>query len=260
MKSRVSQVHFIGLYTIVRREVYRFLRIWPQTLLPSVVSAVLYFIIFGDLMGARIGKIAGVEYMSYIVPGLIMMSIIKSSYSNVVSSFFLAKFQKSIEELLVSSLSNQSILFGFILGGMARGLLVGVLVSITALFFVDLPIQHPWIVCVVTIMTALLFSLAGFINAIFAKKFDDISIVPDFILTPLIYLGGIFYSVHLLPPFWQNITYANPLFYIVSAFRFGILGCADIDLSFTLSLLFVVNIVLYAISLWLLKRGIGIKN
>jgi len=253
-------LNLIGFYTIVRREIVRFMRIWSQTLLPSVVSSVLYFVIFGELMGHRIGQVAGFSYMEYIVPGLIMMSMVNASYGNVVSSFFLAKFQRNIEEMLVSSLSDHSILLGFIVGGMVRGLLVGFLVFLASVFFVRLNLQNPFIFCLSGILTVLLFSLVGFLNAVFAKKFDDINIVPAFILTPLIYLGGVFYSVELLPDFWKSITRLNPLFYIMGAFRCGMLGCADIDVRATLWMLAFFSIAFYAFNLWLIRKGIGIKS
>lgn len=252
--------NLVGLYTIVLREITRFIRIWSQTLLPSVISMALYFIIFGHVMGSRIGSIEGYTYIEYIAPGLIMMSIITNAYANVVSSFFGAKFQRHLEEMLVSPLPNYIILWGFIVGGLLRGILVGLLVTGISLFFTQLTLQHFWLTLLIGILTALLFSLAGFINGIFAEKFDDINIVPTFVLTPLTYLGGVFYSVHLLPDVWQWLTYINPVFYMVNGFRFGMLGKSDVDMSITLWVIAGFVGVLYGLSIWLLKKGIGIKT
>ena len=247
--------------TIVSKELTRFLRIWVQTLLPPAVSMTLYFIIFGNLIGPRIGMMGGFTYMQFIAPGIIMMSIINNSYSNVVSSFFGARFQRHVEEMLIAPVPNWMILAGYISGGAARGLIVGLIVTVVALFFTELRIIHnPFIVCSVVILTSVLFSLGGFINAIFAKNFDDISIIPTFILTPLIYLGGVFYSIELLPEIWQSISLGNPILYMVNAFRYGILGVSDIDIhiAFTIILLFIVA--LSGFSLYLLHRGTGIKT
>src|SRR5690606_7152796 len=213
------------------KEVRRFTRIWPQTLLPPAITMTLYFLIFGNLIGSRIGEMDGYRYMEFIVPGLIMMAVITNSYSNVVSSFFSTKFQHSIEELLVSPIPNWAILAGYITGGVARGLAVGLIVTGMALVFTDLAIQHIGITVSMVVLTAILFSLGGFLNALFARSFDDISIVPTFILTPLTYLGGVFYSITLLPPIWQNLSLANPILYMVNAFRYGILGVSDIPVG-----------------------------
>lgn len=250
----------IALYTVVYREIIRFLRIWSQTFLPSMISTSLYFVIFGNLIGQRIGKMGGVQYIEYIVPGLIMMNIITNSYTNVVSSFFGHKFQRSIEELLVSPMPNFIILWGFVLGGVVRGLLVGVLVTCLSLFFTKLQINNIIITLLVGILTALLFSLAGLLNGIFARKFDDVNIVPTFILTPLIYLGGVFYSVSLLSDFWRTVSYINPIFYMVNAFRFGMLGYSDINIGLALAMLLGFNIILYLICLKLLQKGVGIRT
>lgn len=254
------KVNLIGLYTIVRREIMRFIRIWSQTLLPSLITMILYFVIFGNLMGERIGKMEGVTYIDYIVPGLIMMAIITNSYANVVASFFGSKFQRNLEEMLVSPLPNYIILWGFIVGGIVRGIIVGTLITLASLYFTELSLQHFWLTLLVVILTALLFSLAGLINAIFARKFDDINIVPTFILTPLTYLGGVFYSIHLLPEFWQRITYVNPIFYMVNAFRFSLLGISDINIDVALWVISGFIVALYGISLWLFKKGIGIRT
>ena len=249
----------IGLYTILRREISRFIRIWSQTLLPSVISMTLYFVIFGNLMGSRIGEIEGISYIEYIVPGLIMMAIITNSYGNVVASFFGSKFQRNIEEMLVSPLPNFIILWGYLLGGLARGIAVGVLVTGLSLFFTALPLTNIWLIIVVAVLTAILFSLAGLINGILAKKFDDINIVPTFVLTPLTYLGGVFYSIDFLPSFWQWVSYSNPVFYMINAFRYGMLGKSDIDIHVALWVIVGFIIVLYSWAIWLFRKGVGIK-
>ena len=251
--------NMIGLYTILRREISRFIRIWSQTLLPSVISMTLYFVIFGNLMGSRIGEIEGISYIEYIVPGLIMMAIITNSYGNVVASFFGSKFQRNIEEMLVSPLPNFIILWGYLLGGLARGIAVGVLVTGLSLFFTALPLTNIWLIIVVAVLTAILFSLAGLINGIFAKKFDDINIVPTFVLTPLTYLGGVFYSIDFLPSFWQWVSYSNPVFYMINAFRYGMLGKSDIDIHVALCVIVGFIVVLYSWAIWLFRKGVGIK-
>ena len=254
------QKYLIAYKTIVIKEVSRFTRIWIQTVLPPMISMTLYFIIFGSLIGSRIGKMGGVDYMAFISPGIIMMSIINNSYANVVSSFFGAKFQRHIEEMLVAPVPNIIILAGYVTGGIVRGLMVGTVVTIVALFFTELHVHNYFIVFAVVFLTATLFSLAGLINGIFAKKFDDVSIIPTFVLTPLIYLGGIFYSIDLLPEFWQIVSRFNPILYMVNAFRYGILGISDININiaFTIILLFIAT--LTVLSLHLLNKGTGIKT
>lgn len=251
---------FIAYKTLVRKEISRFMRIWVQTILPPVVSMSLYFIIFGNLIGPRIGEMNGFAYMEYIAPGIIMMSIINNSYANVVSSFFGAKFQKHIEEMLVSPIPNLLILIGYITGGVARGLLIGLIVTVVALFFTDLKIHNYWVVISVILITSILFSLAGFINGIYARNFDDISIIPTFVLTPLIYLGGVFYSINLLPEFWQNVSKLNPILYMVNAFRYGILGVSDIDVTSAILFILVFCILLFLYCWYLINKGVGIKN
>ena len=254
------QKQFVALETIVVKEVRRFSRIWIQTLLPPAITVSLYFVIFGNLVGSRIGEMGGFDYMKFIVPGLIMMSVITNSYSNVVSSFFSTKFQRSIEELLVSPTPNHIILIGYVLGGVARGLAVGFIVTCTSLAFAELHI-HNWLVMIsIVFLTAVVFSLAGFINAVFAKSFDDISIVPTFILTPLTYLGGIFYSLKMLPEFWYNVSLANPIVYMVNGFRYGILGVTDVSLWLTYGMIFLFIVVFYSWALFLLNRGAGIRS
>ena len=251
---------FIAFETIVIKEVRRFTRIWLQTLVPPAITIALYFVIFGNLVGRRIGEMGGFDYMEFIVPGLIMMAVIQNSYSNVVSSFFSQKFQRSVEELLVSPVPNYVILTGFVVGGMGRGLAVGAIVTMMALFFADLPMLHPFITIAVILMTSMVFSLAGFINAVFANSFDDISIIPTFVLTPLIYLGGVFYSSQLLPPFWQFVSGLNPIFYMVNTFRYGILGVSDVDVYWAFLILGVFIVLLYGSCIWLLRHGTGIRH
>jgi ABC-2 type transport system permease protein len=257
--STTIRAHLIALQTILIKETLRFLRIWIQTLLPPAVTMALYFIIFGKLIGSQLGPVEGLSYTQFIAPGLIMLAVITNAYSNVVSSFFSAKFQRHIEEMLVSPLPNTIIVLGFVGGGVARGLAVGSVVTVVSLFFTNLHWQHPFIILAVMILTSMLFALGGLINGIFARSFDDISIIPTFVLTPLIYLGGIFYSVKMLPPFWQDVSLLNPILYMINAFRFGILGVSDVDvyLAFAIILLFIA--VLFGVSLWLLHRGTGIR-
>ena len=251
---------YIAFETIVIKEVRRFARIWVQTLVPPAITIGLYFVIFGNLVGRRIGEMDGFQYMEFIVPGLIMMSVIQNSYSNVVSSFFSQKFQKTVEELLVAPVPNYVILSGVIVGGMARGLAVGAIVTTMALFFSDLSIEYPLITIAVVLLTSIVFSLFGFINAMFANSFDDISIIPTFILTPLIYLGGVFYSVQLLPTFWQVVSGLNPIFYMVNTFRYGILGSSDVDVYWAFLILGVFIVTLYSGCIWLLRNGKGIRS
>tara|TARA_B110000305_G_scaffold150595_1_gene167108 strand:+ start:330 stop:1016 length:687 start_codon:yes stop_codon:yes gene_type:complete len=227
---------------------------------PPAITIGLYFVIFGNLVGSRIGEMGGFQYMEFIVPGLIMMAVIQNSYSNVVSSFFSHKFQHSIEELLVSPVPNYIILSGFIVGGMARGLAVGTIVTVISLFFADLEIQNLFITVTVVLLTSIVFSLAGFINALFANSFDDISIIPTFVLAPLIYLGGVFYSVELLPPFWKFISALNPIFYMVNTFRYGILGASDVDVTWAFFILCVFIVILFTSCIFLLRKGTGLRT
>ena len=251
---------FIAFWTILRREIRRFTRIWAQTLLPPAITMTLYFIIFGNLIGSRIGEMGGFDYMEYIVPGLIMMSVITNSYSNVVSSFYSTKFQRSIEELLVSPVPNWIILSGFVLGGVARGLGVGLIVTLLSLFFTDLQVQHLFVTVAIVFLTAVLFALGGFINAVFANSFDDISIIPTFVLTPLTYLGGVFYSIQLLPEFWQGVSQLNPILYMVNTFRYGILGVSDINVGFAFMMILLFIGGLFSYALYLLQNGKGIRS
>ncbi|PNK61821.1 ABC transporter permease [Psychrobacter sp. FDAARGOS_221] len=246
---------WIAFRTIVVKEIRRILRIWPQTLLPPVITMSLYFVIFGKMIGSRVGEMGGVPYMQFIVPGLIMMSVITNSYSNVVSSFFSAKFTSSIEELLVSPVSKHSILMGYVSGGVFRGLMIAVIVSIVAQFFTRLGIEHFFVMLFTVLGTSMLFSLGGFINAVFARSFDDISIIPSFVLTPLTYLGGVFYSLDNLSSFWQSVSLLNPIVYMVNSFRYGILGYSDVNVWYSMLAIFIFCGVFYAIAYRLLENG-----
>jgi ABC-2 type transport system permease protein len=250
----------VALYTLVRKEVVRVARIWIQTIVPPAITMTLYFIIFGNLIGRRIGEMGGFDYMQYIAPGLIMMSVITNSYGNVVSSFFGAKYGKHIEEMLVSPMSNATIIIGHVAGGVIRGLMVGALVTMIALGFTSLNVEHPLITISMVLLTSIVFALLGFVNAVFAKKFDDISIIPTFVLTPLTYLGGVFYSISLLPEFWQMVSRANPILYMVNAFRYGILGVSDIGIGFAYLIVSIFVLGLFTLNLVLLNRGIGIRE
>ena len=256
----IKNHNLTSFQTIARKETVRFLRIWPQTLLPSAITITLYYVIFGNLIGPRIGEMEGYSYIQFIVPGLTMMSVITNSYSNVVASFFSAKFQRYIDELLVSPTSNSVILLGYITGGIIRGSIIGVIVLFISVFFTDLTINNLLITASVIFLTAVLFSLAGLTNGIFARKFDDVSIVPTFVLTPLTYLGGIFYSISMLPDFWRTLSQGNPILYMVNAFRYGMLGHSDIDIYTAYTLIIGFIVALYLVNLYLLRKGIGIRT
>lgn len=260
LKRSTLSIQWVAFSTIVIKEVRRFMRIWQQTLIPPAITMTLYFIIFGNLIGSRIGEMDGVDYMSFIVPGLIMMSVITNAYGNVASSFFGNKFQRSIEELMVSPVYPSVILAGYVMGGVARGVMVGIIVTLLSLYFTDLQLHSLPVVIIVTFLSAILFSLGGFINAVFATKFDDITIIPAFIITPLTYLGGVFYSISLLPDFWQDVSKLNPILYMVNSFRYGILGISDIDHNAAIAMLIVFIVVLSSFSIWLLKRGTGMRS
>ena len=258
----VRRANFVAIRTIARREVMRILRIWGQTLVPPAITMTLYFLIFGSLIGARIGQMGGFSYMDFIVPGLVMMAVIQNAYGNISSSFFGAKFGRHVEELLVSPMPNWVILGGYVAGGVLRGLMVGVIVLVIAMFFTHVRVPHPLVTVLTVFLGAMIFSLAGFINAVYAKKFDDVAIVPTFILTPLTYLGGVFYSVRVLPDWAQTATHLNPIFYMVNAFRYGLLGPSAIDMplwsAFAVMLAFV--IVLGWLALHLLTKGVGLRS
>lgn len=260
MRQNRLRENLIGFNTIVVRELKRVMRIWVQTLVPPVITATLYFIIFGSLIGRRVGQMDGFDYMSYIAPGLIMMQVITNAYTNVVSSFFGAKFGRHIEELMVSPLPNSYIIMGYVAGGVLRGLLVGALVTCVALFFTKLHVVHPFITIAVALLTSVVFALGGLINAVYAKKFDDVTIIPTFVLTPLTYLGGVFYSINMLPQGLQLASRANPILYMVNAFRFGILGTSDIGIETAFIIIIVFLVALYGFATYLLNKGVGMRT
>lgn len=251
---------FTALKTIWIKECIRFFRIWVQTLVPPAITMTLYFVIFGNLIGSRIGEMGGFNYMEFIVPGLIMMSVITNSYSNVASSFYSTKFQKSIEELLVSPVPTYIIVLGYMGGGMARGLSVGVIVTCLSLFFVDIQIHNVGVIFLTVLMTSAVFALGGLINAVYANSFDDISIIPTFVLTPLTYLGGVFYSISLLPEFWQGVSQVNPIIYMVNAFRYGFLGVSDVDMGLAFAVIIGFITALFALAYRLIDKGVGIRH
>jgi ABC-2 type transport system permease protein len=246
--------------TIVTKEILRFARIWIQTVLPPMVTTALYFVIFGQLIGGRLGEMEGHPYVDFILPGLILMSVISNSYANVVSSFYNAKFQRHVEELLISPVPNWVILAGYVAGGVTRGLIVGTAVTLVASAFTDVQVHSVALTFTVFLLTSVLFATAGFVNAVFANSFDDISVIPTFVLTPLTYLGGVFYSVSLLPEFWQRVSLLNPVLHMINAFRYGLLGVSDIGLATALVLIVAFLVALVAFALWLLHRGIGLKT
>ena len=255
-----NQQKWVAFVTIVRREIRRFMRIWPQTLVPPVITIALYFVIFGKLIGSRIGEMSALPYIQFVAPGLIMMSVITNSYSNVVSSFFGSKFQRNIEELLVSPTPNWIILIGYVVGGMARGLGVGLIVTLLSVYFAQFSLYNLPVTVAIILMTSLMFSLAGLINAIFANSFDDISIIPTFVLTPLIYLGGVFYSIDLLGGFWKSVSLFNPILYMVNAFRYGMVGITDIDILWSFVMVLFFSLVMFAVALWLLEKGSRLRS
>lgn len=250
---------WIAFLTLIVKEIRRYTRIWQQTLLPPAISIGLYFVIFGSLIGPRIGQMSGFSYMEFVVPGLIMLAVITNSFGNVVSSFFGNKFAGNIEELLVSPMPNYVILLGYVVGGVSRGLAVAVIVTLLSLLFTELRVQHPLITGSVVILTSIVFSLAGLVNAVYAESFDDISIIPTFVLTPLTYLGGVFYSISLLPEFWQGVSKLNPILYMVNGFRYGILGVSDIDVRWALIILVLFVAVLFVYALRLLETGKNLR-
>ena len=253
-------LYWIALKSIWRKEITRFLRIWVQTLIPPVVTMSLYFIIFGNLIGSRVGQMGGFSYMQFIVPGLIMMSVITNSYTNVCSSFFSAKFQHNIEELLVAPVPTHIIIWGYVGGGVARGICTGALVTLISMLFVRFDV-HSWLFVILTLLlTSILFSLAGLLNAVFAKSFDDISIIPTFVLTPLTYLGGVFYSITMLPTFWQWVSKLNPIVYMINGFRYGFLGVSDVSLIITFSMLLLFVSILYLLAWKFIESGRGLRS
>ena len=254
---------WISFYTMLRKDIVRMFRIWVQTFLPSIITSALYFSVFGTVLGSRIGEMQGVDYMPFVVPGLVMLAIVTTSYANTSFTFFSSKFfARSIDEILVSPTPPWLLVVGFAGGGVVRGVLVGALVLIVSLFFTDLSltIHNAIIILEFAALTALVFSLAGLVNGIYAKTIDGINIIPTFVLAPLVYLGGIFYSVHTLPSWWQTITYANPLFYLVNGFRYGFLGIADIPLSISLGVLLAMAVALVAINWYFIRTGLGLRQ
>jgi ABC-2 type transport system permease protein len=260
MAASRARAEWVGFSTMVIREFNRIVRIWGQTIVPPAVTATLYFVIFGSLIGKRVGLVGGYDYMEFIAPGLIMMTVITNSYANVVSSFFGAKFGKHLEELLVSPLPNWLILAGYVAGGMMRGLLVGSVVTIVALFFTRLAVQHVFAIISAVLLTSVVFSLGGFINALFAKNFDHISWFPTFVLQPLTYLGGVFYSVKMLPDWALVASHANPILYMVSTFRYGFLGTTDVDLTLAYGIMISAAVFMFVLAVTLLNKGTGIRD
>ncbi len=253
------QTNLTGFETIVIKEIRRVLRIWVQTIIPPAITMTLYFIIFGSLIGRRIGEIDGAPYMTFIAPGLIMMAVITNSFGNVVSSFFSGKLQLHLEELLVAPLSNFTIVLGYVVGGVFRGILVAGLVMVVALFFTEIDVAHPLVTLSVIVLTAMVFSLAGLLNALYAKNFDDITIIPTFVLTPLTYLGGVFFSITLLPGFWQKVALANPILYMVNAFRYGMLGRSDVSITTAYVIILSALVGLFSLIIYMMNRGIGTR-
>lgn len=251
---------FTAFRTIVVKEILRFSRIWVQTLVPAVITTSLYFLIFGNLIGSQLKAIHGFSYVDYIVPGIILMSVITNAYGNVVSSFYGHKFQHHVEEMLVSPMPNFVLLAGFVVGGVARGIVVGSVVTTIAMFFTDLHFEHSLVTIAVVLLTAILFSLAGFVNAVYANSFDDISIIPTFVLTPLTYLGGIFFSIEMLSGFWQNIALFNPILYMINAMRYGMLGISDINITTAFIIIILFALTLFWFCLYLLRNGIGLRQ
>ena len=258
--TSLARHNLVALYTIVRRELVRILRIWGQTLVPPAITMTLYFLIFGTLIGRRIGDMGGFDYMDFIVPGLVMMSVIQNSYGNISSSFFGAKFGRHVEELLVAPVPPWVILGGYVLGAVLRGLAVGLIVLAIAMLFTTVRVPHPWVALSTVLLGATVFSLAGFVNAVYAKRFDDIAIVPTFVLTPLTYLGGVFYSVSLLPGWAERLSHANPILYLVNAFRYGLLGVSDVPLAFAYAVMLGFVVALAWLGLILLHRGVGLRT
>lgn len=260
MNRQTANANLIAYLTLARREVQRFMRIWLQTLLPPAITTALYFMIFGKLIGQRIGVVDGVNYIEYIAPGLIMMAVLMNSYSNVSSSFYSTKFHRNIEEQLVSPMPDALIVLGYVTGGLLRGLAIAVIVSVVTMFFTRVPVTHPLATVLLAVLTATVFSFAGFINALYAKSFDDISIVPTFVLAPLTYLGGIFYATSMLSPGWQLVAQFNPLLYVINGFRYAMLGFSDVPFAATLAVLSVSVVILYFLSLYLMKHSNSLRS
>jgi ABC-2 type transport system permease protein len=255
-----SQKILIAYYTVVRKDVTRMFRLWKQTFLPSVITTALYFLVFGTFIGSQLQAVHGVSYIMFIVPGLVMMQIIMNAYSNSSTALFMAKFQRNLEEMMVSPMPDWIIVAGYVTAGIIRGCVIGLLVLVTALFFTHLVVHNVFVVLAAFILTCVLFSLGGFLNAMFADTFDSISIIPTFVLTPLTFLGGVFYSIEKFPQFWQNVSLLNPILYMVNAFRYGFLGASDVNIFFAFGILFALTVIFLGLILWLFKKGIGLKN
>ncbi len=255
-----NKANWISFYTLVRHECVRILRIWPQTFAPPVITTCLYYIIFGNVVGAKIGSMSGFPYIQYIMPGLVMMTVVDNAFVNVNFSFFTHKFFRSIEEMLVTPMPNHAILCGFVSGGVMRSIVVGCIVALMSLLFTKITVYSWPLTLLIVFLTAIFMSLVGFVAGIYARKFDDLSIIPMFILTPLNFFGGVFYSVNLLPPFWKALTHVNPIFYMISGFRYAILGVSDVDVVHVLLMLTLGSAALYGLSYWMLQRGVGIKS
>ena len=252
---------WVSFYTIVRKDIVRIFRIWPQTFLPSIITSILYFLVFGKVLGGRIGEIGGHPYITFVVPGLVMLAVVTNSFSNVATTFFQAKFfARNIDEILVSPTPAWVIIAGYVAGGMVRGITIGLLVIVVSAFFSPLPFTHPLIILLFLILSSLLFSLAGLVNGIYAKSFDGITIVPTFVLTPLVYLGGVFYSAQALPPLWQKLTFADPIFYLINGFRAGFMGFSDISLSLSIGVLAVLIAILVGINWYFIRTGLGLRQ
>ena len=256
----IKRDHYIALKTILRKEINRIMRIWSQTLLPPLITQTLYFVIFGKFIGSQVRSINGVSYMEFIVPGLVMMAVISNAYGNVVASFYGAKFQRNIEEILVSPTPDWVVILGYVLGGMARGVMVGGLVFLVSLFFAHPMVTHWWAVILFTLLSCIVFSLAALINGLFARNFDEVAFFQNFILTPFIYLGGVFYSIHSLPASCQKLSLFNPLVYMINGFRYGFFGFSDVDPGFCLLILLLLTMILTAVNLFLFNKGIGLRN
>ncbi|MCL1142300.1 ABC transporter permease [Shewanella gaetbuli] len=256
----MKSIYLIAFKSILTKEINRFSRIWVQTLVPPAITMTLYFLIFGNLVGGRIGQMGGVSYMEFIAPGLIMMSVITNSFSNVASSFYSAKFQRNLEEIMVAPVPHYVMIAGYVGGGVARGLIVGCIVTLVAMFFVDISLHHAGLVLLTAFLTSVMFALGGLINAVFAKSYDDISIIPTFVLTPLTYLGGVFYSLSLLPDFWQGVSALNPVVYVINVFRYGFLGFADMSVPLSIGIMVSFCAVLWFVAYYLISRGIGLRS
>ncbi len=252
---------WISFYTIVRKDVVRIMRIWPQTFLPSIITSALYFLIFGAFLGSRIGEVQGVSYILFVVPGLVMLSVVTNSYMNTSFTMFMSKFfARTIDEILVSPTPPWLLVAGYIAGGVVRGVVIGALVLLVSLFFTHLVVHSFWIILLFLILTSVVFSLAGLVNGVYAKSIDGINLVPTFVLTPLVYLGGVFYSTESLPSFWGTVTKFDPIFYIINGFRYGFLGTSDVPILLSVGILVALAVVFLAFNIYLIRTGLGLKQ